>query len=580
MNSKMKKALLFPFFLLVVSCTSSKPHPDDDKLPIMPKAHVASSQGSLSHVLYMIQTGKTKEAVDALLAMKEENPYVFHEGTLQMLGATILEQGSKSRDPQDLLTSLYGVGISHDARNLYIAEKALQFDEPQLALVAVSVIASFDTEEAHELLAKAMKSNYVFVRLEAAYWLSIKRASDAHAQLVALMSKVDPEIHELFPRLFAMEGSDASTYELRKLLYDQSEHVRRETILALGEATRDDFIDDIIILAKEPSMVQQEAACFALGLFCDERARPVLEKLTASNFPTVRLAAHRALYDLGSETAKDYITAQAKEGDPFAIYALGYFDDDGRVLVELMQHDDVQIRINASLALLERKDSRSLDGLGEILLDTHKDYTFHPATSHGGSLRFWKVTASSSQAYKKHPQFFEVSLRMREEVLTSCLELPEDDFLEVAEAILECHQRDLVPLTVHLLENLRSERAIKLLKKYELQLGAPHIRAWCCLGLYRLQEAGPYTETVLKIVEKNEDKEVFKARPVLPWRMRQEDTRYELTLQESCALLIESFEALAQRQDEKGIEILLKAIRDGNPHNRYTLAGLLMRSSL
>ena len=328
-------------------------------------------------------------------------------------------------------------------------------------------------------------------------------------------------------------------------------------------------------------MVQQEASCYALGLFCDERARPTLEKCTASRASAVRLAAYVALYNLGSSSAKDYIDNAASAGDLFAVSALRYFEDDGRILIEHLTHDDVQFRVNATLSLLARRDSRALHGVGEILLDTHKDYTFQPSVSHGGSLRFWKVTASSCQAYEKHPQFFELSLRMREEVLASCLELPEDDFLEVAEAILECQQRDLVPLTVRLLENLRSQKAIELLKKHAQRLGAPQSRAWCSLGLLRLQEEGPYADTILKMVEKNREFEVFKARPVLPWRMRQEDDiRYELTLQESCALLIESFEALAQRQDEKGIEMLLKAIRDGNPHNRYTLAGLLIRASL
>ena len=76
------------------------------------------------------------------------------------------------------------------------------------------------------------------------------------------------------------------------------------------------------------------------------------------------------------------------------------------------------------------------------------------------------------------------------------------------------------------------------------------------------------------------DKQVFQARPVLPWRMRQDQSQYQLTLEESCALLIESFEALAQRQDKQGVTLLLKAIRDGNIHNRYTLAGLLIRAAI
>ena len=34
-----------------------------------------------------------------------------------------------------------------------------------------------------------------------------------------------------------------------------------------------------------------------------------------------------------------------------------------------------------------------------------------------------------------------------------------------------------------------------------------------------------------------------------------------------------------KRQDEKGVEALLMAIKNGNKHNRYTLAGLLIRAS-
>src|SRR5262245_32135997 len=45
------------------------------------------------------------------------------------------------------------------------------------------------------------------------------------------------------------------------------------------------------------------------------------------------------------------------------------------------------------------------------------------------------------------------------------------------------------------------------------------------------------------------------------------------------ALLIESYEALARKQNEKDLEMLLAAIRDGKVYNRCTLAGLLIRAS-
>lgn len=362
-------------------------------------------------------------------------------------------------------------------------------------------------------------------------------------------------------------------------MYDENELVRREAILAAGITGRDEFCEDIRTLAKESSSVQQEAASFALGLFGDEASRPLLEKLAKSHTTSVRLAACRALYQLGSIEYKTYIVEEAAKKDPFAISMLGAFDGADGMLLQLMNDDDVTVRSNAAMALLHRKDPRALQAIADILIDLPQDYSYRIVTSHGGALQAIQATPNARQLFARHPQFFEVSLKFKEQVLVKALELHEEDFLALAEAIFMEHQYDLIPLLVRLLENLHSEKAIALLKAQEQRLGAPYIRAWCCLALYRLDQPGPYADTMRKMIEKHEDKELFKARQILPWKMRQDDTRYELTLEQSCALLIESFEALSERQDEKAIELLLKIIRDGNVHNRYTLAGLLMRSS-
>src|SRR5208283_1352707 len=100
---------------------------------------------------------------------------------------------------------------------------------------------------------------------------------------------------------------------------------------------------------------------------------------------------------------------------------------------------------------------------------------------------------------------FEISLRVRQQILISALELPEKDFLELARAIFASRQHDLIPLTVRLLENLQSEAAIGLLKEEEQRLGAPYVRAWSCLGLYRLHQDGPYADMIVNMVEKHED---------------------------------------------------------------------------
>lgn len=571
--------------LLFTSCAGRHVEDEEvvwhDNLPILPKSdEEALTTSNSAAVLYQIKTGKTQEAITTLLEEKRQNPYLLHEGALDTLGLALLEQGASSHNPQDLLSALYGAGISHDERTLVIAERAMASEEPQMQLLAVSVAASFDTDYAMLILEKGMKSNYVFVRLEAAYWLSQKRAKDAYGQLAALLSKLDPQLHELFPRLFAMEGSTHSTQELKRLLFDQNEAVRREAILAIADFEREDLCPEIRLLANDPSFVQQEAAAYALGALGDEDSRQVLQKLSLSKSHTTRLTAHYSLYQLGDDGAKEYLFQEAANGNCFAILLLGSMTSGDEILIDLLDHPEADVRVNASMALLQKRNRYCLDGLLDVLIDSHKDYTYRLISSHGGALRAWKVTPSSSQQLSREPQFFELSLRLREQALVQALELNESDFLKVARAIFLSGQFDLIPLTVRLLENLQSPEAIELLKEQEMCPGVPFIRSWCCLALYRMNQPGPYGQAIRKMVQKHEDKEVFQARPILPWRLRQDDSKYQLTLAQASALLIESYEALAQKQDEQGVEALLESIRDGNVHNRYTLAGLLMRASL
>ena len=55
-------------------------------------------------------------------------------------------------------------------------------------------------------------------------------------------------------------------------------------------------------------------------------------------------------------------------------------------------------------------------------------------------------------------------------------------------------------------------------------------------------------------------------------------TPFSLTPGETSALLIDSYQTLAQRQDSKSIDILLESIAKSHPKNRYALAGLLLKA--
>jgi hypothetical protein len=72
--------------------------------------------------------------------------------------------------------------------------------------------------------------------------------------------------------------------------------------------------------------------------------------------------------------------------------------------------------------------------------------------------------------------------------------------------------------------------------------------------------------------------EMIQLRPTLPWSAKGEVGAYLLTPEEESRLLVESYEALADHHEPESLRLLLHAIKEGNPKNRYVLAGLLLRA--
>ena len=218
----------------------------------------------------------------------------------------------------------------------------------------------------------------------------------------------------------------------------------------------------------------------------------------------------------------------------------------------------------------KRSDSQSAEN--------GRDLGFVKQQSLGHSLSAWRAIPSAQQNFEENPFLYELSIAMREAALTKALDLPEKDFLQLANLLFEVHQNDLVPRLVHLLENLRTPAAIEILKRQQQKIGAPLIRNYCNLALYRMKEEGPYGTNLRNWITSKQHLDLIQFRTFLPWEMRSEDSHHQLTAKEMSQLLIESVEALAQTQDEVSIETLLEAIQNGNPKNKYALAGLLMRA--
>lgn len=532
---------------------------------------------SRSRILYLLQSGNEAAALD-LYQDYYQNIGKHDSELLEQVALLLIEKGYRTKNPETQLLALYGAGISHNEKVLNILQEGLASPVPQLQIISLNFLSRLQSDEADETLNRAMSSNYLLIRLEAAFHLAQKKARKAVGQIDSLMNKVDPELHPIFPQLFALAGTTEAVKILRKLLNNPYEKVRIEAILSAARSGRDDLLPIIRILATHHSPSQQEACAWALGTLKDEASIPRLEILACSTAPYVRLAANHALYELGQKERRTELEKDAQSGNLFAIRLLGEIDGAENTLFNLTQNTNLQIKTNATLALLERKDKRCLLTLAEIILRDPRDLAFVETPSMGGAFKAWKVTPSARQSFKDNPMPHELSLNMRETVLTQAMNLPEEEFIQLARVIFETQQNELIPTLVGLLESMQTPSAIQLLKIYQQKAGAPLIRNYCNLALFNMKEEGPYADNLREWILKQEKTALIEFRPFVPWELRDPLSTYQLTPHETSRLLIEAFQSMASCQDEQGINTILHAIQHGNEKNRYALAGLLMHA--
>lgn len=533
---------------------------------------------TINHILYLMHTGETAKALETYQAYrKNTGSYDFE--LIEQMGLILLDQGFRTRDNEIQQLTLFGAGISTDERVLYIIEDALKNGQPELQIIALNFLSKFQNTKADQAIYKAMASNSLLIRLETALQLAQKKDPKAVSQTEALMAKVPEEIWPIFPQIFAGSGSPDAKKILRKLLTHRDELVRIAVILSIAENGHDDFLPHIRRMAAHLEPAQQEASCTALGILKDEKSAPKLLHLSKSVHPNVRLAALNSLYLLGRLEAGAEIMKMASTGDVFAIYQLGKIPGSEDLLKKLMNVDNLQIKINAAVALLELGDKACIPMIATFLVRNTRDLGLGKLSSQGKSLTALKVIPSAHQNFEENPVAQELSLHLKEALLLKTIELPELEFLKLAHTIFETEQNDLVPALTALLENHATENAIELLKKHQQKIGAPLVRNYCNLALYRMKQPGPYAENLQNFVTLQKNIDLIQFRPVVTIDLREiHEKAFELTPQETSRLLVEAFEAFASSQDDRGIDLLISVIQTGNPKNKYALIGLLMRA--
>ncbi len=530
------------------------------------------------HVTYLMQSKEIDGALDLYDDYRKEIGRHDFEILVQMC-TIILEHGIRSSDLTTQLSSLYGTSVASLNSSLNILEQGIKSQNIETQLASLQMLARLHDDRGDELLTKAMASPFFMVRMEAGYYLAERKHRKATGHLEALMYKIPPDYWFYFPQFFALVGTHEAIEMLKKLMEDSHPMTRVEALLNAARFGRDDLLTRIRAHATHSHPDEQEAAAAALGMLKDSPSIPKLEKLAKSSYNCVKLAALKSLYYLGNTQALLSIFDTAKNEDLFGIALLGELPGGEEILAELQNSSNIQVRLNATLSLLFRRDPRCLKTLYEFLFSDSKDLGFQPTSSVGHSLMAWKAVPSLRQQQKQFAMDLSgITLQLREQMLAAALELPENDFLSIASRVFEYRQLQLIPLLVQLLENHATPKALDLLKKNAEFAGAPLIRMYCNLALFRLKEEGPYEQRLKTWIAEAQKLEMIKFRPSVPWNMKNTLLTYELTPEESTRLLLECYEVLSNQHNEQGIEIILQGIRAGHPKNRYALAGLLIRT--
>ena len=497
---------------------------------------------------------------------------------LQQMAFILLDQGSHSPDQETQLLSIYGSSIASAAASLDILEEGIKSKHAETQVAAIQFLGQMQDDRSDELLIKAMSSEFFFARMEAALHLANRKHRSLVGQIESLMYRVPPPARFFFPQFFALIGTSDAIAILKHLMEDPVPAVRVEALLNAAKFGRDDLLPIIRMNITHINVAEQEAAAFAVGALKDSRSIRKLKQALHSAPINVQIAAAHSLHFFGEAAGSEFLIKKAQEGELFAITALANIPSGKETLAKLCMHPDLTIRMNAALALIKHRDPACTNALLELLLKDTSDMGFYPMISLGKTMVAFKPVYSTSQQQNPLFDIRSATLAVRHQLLQDALHLPEENFLTIAELILNSYQFDLIAGVISLLENLQTPKAIDLLIRKAQTPGLPLMRAYCNLALYRMDKEGPWKEYLEDWIQRNKDSEMIRFRPIVPLDQRLTNSPHELTPEDSSRVLIEVYQALAEKQQESSIQILLEAMRGGNLKNRYVLAGLLLKA--
>ncbi len=534
------------------------------------------------HVLYLMSVRDVEKAIDEYLQIyKAQKKHDFE--ILEQMCLTLLEIGSSSPNPDDQLLTLFGISLSGSSGTfLTFLDSAIRSPFPAVQAAALQILSNQHEDKSNEIISIGLKSNFLQIRFETLFYLIHRKSYNSLGQVESLLNLLPPQAKPLFVELYAIHGSFESIQILKQLINDPDPAVRITAILYSALYGRDDLLLNIRSTLTHSDPLIKEAASFALGHLKDLNSVETLKKIAFSSlFPETKLAALISLYRLGHTEASAELFQMAKSGNLFAIHLLGEVQNSDPILEELVTSKESNIALNATIALLQRKNPKVLPLLLDLLQTDIDVSGFSAFSSPGHAMIAWKrVSPSTIRDKDQKNNLKAISLHFQEELLSKSLELPNQTFLQIATTIMKSRQTKLLPLLIRLLENEGSEGTKNLLIEKAYAIENPLLRSYCKLALYRMHVSDFYRTEFLKWLTHQKNTQMIEFRPMLEsgGKPGKHKGDYTLSPEEISGLFIESFDALATNHDPEGIQFLLEALRDGHSKNRYAFAGLLLKS--
>lgn len=531
-----------------------------------------------SHLSYLFQSGRFDKGIELYTQYhKDAGRHDFD--LLNQMGLAVIQRGIRSDTTKVKLACLFAARNTGLSTSIDILASGINSRDPQLQLASIQLLSKIQDDRCDALLQKAMSSEYLSVRMEAGYQLSVRKHHISTGHMEALMHRLPRPYRVYFPEFFATIGSPESITVLKRLIEDRNLHVRIEAILCAARHGRDDLLPLIRKHLPHADPLELEACGAALGIFKDNHSLDALKKMAENQHDNVAISAIRSLYHLGNQEHLPKIVQYAKNGNPFATLLLGEFEGFENDLTKLTKHADSQIRMNAAIALLKRKDRRAFPALYDVLLHDSRDLALFPTFSNGKALKAWKTLPSSKQ-FEKLTKYdmTSITLSAREKLLRDARELSEADFIALARMIFDKKQFSLVPQTVSLLEKMDSANSKAVLEQFSQKAGAPLIRTYCQLALFKLSNGSRYRTELIQFVRNRKNASLFDFRSVIPRNPMVPSTHFQLTAEENASLLFGTYEALVRTHDPELLSLLLEVFKDGSEMNRLAISGMLLNA--